>query len=115
MKTVEERFGLDGRVAVVTGASAGLGVAFSKGLAGAGARVVLAARRLEPLKSLESELAAAGKESLAVACDVSKEEEVDQMVAAAMEKFNRSIFLSIMPVSPIKTLSRKNRLMILGG
>ena len=74
---------------MVTGASSGLGIAFAKGLAGAGASVVIAARRLERLKDLEKELTAEGKNVLAVGCDVSKEEDVDKMVAAVMERFGR--------------------------
>jgi NAD(P)-dependent dehydrogenase (short-subunit alcohol dehydrogenase family) len=46
--SVMNRFRLDGKVAVVTGASSGLGVAFAKALAEAGADVVLGARRVEP-------------------------------------------------------------------
>jgi NAD(P)-dependent dehydrogenase (short-subunit alcohol dehydrogenase family) len=45
--TLLDRFRLDGKVAVVTGASSGLGVAFAEGLAGAGADVVICARRAE--------------------------------------------------------------------
>ncbi len=89
MKTVEDLFGLNERVAVITGASAGLGVTFAKGLAAAGAKVVIAARRKELLLELESELISDGKEALAVECDVSKEEDVDRMVAATMDKFGR--------------------------
>ena len=53
-----ERFRLDGRVAIVTGASSGLGARFARVLAGAGASVVVAARRAERLEALAGELAA---------------------------------------------------------
>jgi len=56
MSTVEELFGLRGRVAVVTGASAGLGVEFADALAGAGADVALLARRRERLEEVAAEL-----------------------------------------------------------
>ncbi|MFM8382424.1 MAG: SDR family NAD(P)-dependent oxidoreductase, partial [Actinomycetota bacterium] len=49
-------FRLDGRVAIVTGASSGLGVHFARTLHAAGARVVLAARRIDRLSALEAEL-----------------------------------------------------------
>jgi gluconate 5-dehydrogenase len=56
MSTVEELFALHGRVAVVTGASAGLGVEFADALAGAGADVALLARRRERLEEVAAEL-----------------------------------------------------------
>jgi NAD(P)-dependent dehydrogenase (short-subunit alcohol dehydrogenase family) len=74
-------------VAVVTGASAGMGVTFGRALAAAGARVVLAARRKERLEALAAEIAAAGGEALAVACDVAREDEVDALVAATLGRF----------------------------
>ena len=61
-------FRLDGRVAIVTGASSGLGARFARVLDAAGARVVLAARRRERLENLASELADAEP----VACDLSQ-------------------------------------------
>ena len=57
MNTAGAPFGIDGRVAVVTGASSGLGVALATGLADAGARIVLAARREDRLDLLEKQLA----------------------------------------------------------
>jgi len=87
------RFRLDGRVAVVTGASSGLGVVFARGLAGAGAQVVLAARRKAQLEALAAELAAQGASALAVPCDVSAEQEVDGLVAATLQRFGRADIL----------------------
>jgi NAD(P)-dependent dehydrogenase (short-subunit alcohol dehydrogenase family) len=80
-------FRIDGRVVVVTGASSGIGAALARGLAGAGARVVLAARRLERLEKLTAELEAAGAETHAVACDVAEESDVDRLVAATLDRF----------------------------
>jgi len=81
-------FGLEGRVALVTGASAGLGVHLARGLAGAGARVVLAARRVANLERLAAELESGGSEVLAVGCDVSRQGDVDRLVAATLERFD---------------------------
>jgi NAD(P)-dependent dehydrogenase (short-subunit alcohol dehydrogenase family) len=68
--TLEHSFGLGGRVAVVTGASGAIGSALARGLAGAGARVALLARRSEPLESLARELGAVAPGVLACPVDV---------------------------------------------
>jgi len=85
----EELFRLDGRVAVVTGASAGLGVELARGLARAGASVVLAARRAERLAELAAELEGEGARALAVPCDLTEEADVDRLCAATVEAFGR--------------------------
>ena len=84
-----EAFELHGRIAVVTGASSGLGATFARSLAAAGASVVVAARRLDRLESLASEIEAAGRDALAVACDVTSEADVDGLVAATLERFGK--------------------------
>lgn len=84
-----ESFRLDGRVAVVTGASSGLGVAFARALSGAGAHVVLAARRKERLQALADELAGAGGRALAVQCDVTKDEQVDALIEETVGSFGQ--------------------------
>jgi len=81
-------FCIEGRVAVVTGASAGLGVALARGLAGAGARLVLAARRGDRLDALASELAAGGTDVLAVPCDVADAGAIDALVAETLARFD---------------------------
>ena len=63
-------FDMSGQVALVTGASSGFGVHFSKILAARGASVVVAARRLDRLQALVGEIEAGGGEALAVAMDV---------------------------------------------
>lgn len=84
---VSKLFDLTGRVAVVTGASSGLGVTFAEGLAAAGASVVLAARRTDRIEALKKKLEGSGARALAVECDVSKEASVDALVRATVEKF----------------------------
>ncbi len=68
--SIYDRFDLSGRVALVTGASSGLGRHFARTLAGAGARVVLAARRLDKLAEAVAEIASAGHDAQALALDV---------------------------------------------
>jgi NAD(P)-dependent dehydrogenase (short-subunit alcohol dehydrogenase family) len=67
---MDRRFDLGGKVALVTGASSGLGVHFARTLAAAGASVAIAARRVERLASLQAELQASGAKTHAVALDV---------------------------------------------
>ena len=67
---MSKRFDLSGKVALVTGASSGLGVHFARTLASAGASVVIAARRADRLASLQAELHKAGNKAAAVELDV---------------------------------------------
>ena len=76
-------FGLAGQVALVTGASSGIGRHFAALLAAAGAKVALAARRVDRLAELAREIAAAGGQSLPIACDVTRSDNVAAAVAAA--------------------------------
>ena len=78
---------LEGRVAVVTGASSGIGEACAVAFAAKGAKVVLAARRAERLASLVDRIEGAGGEALAVATDVTDEAAVDDLFARAVARF----------------------------
>lgn len=80
MAGVADRFSLDGRVAVVTGASSGLGDATARALADAGARVALAARRVDRLESLAGEIG-----GLALPCDLLDIEAVRGLVPAVVD------------------------------
>lgn len=82
-------FDLTGKVALVTGASSGMGRATALSLATQGAKVVVAARRLDKLQSLVAEIKNHGKDALAVQMDVTKKSEVDAAVAAAVAAFGR--------------------------
>ena len=74
---------LSGRVALVTGASSGLGQQFAKTLAKAGAGVVLAGRRIERLKTLRAEIEAEGGDAHVVALDVTDHDSIKSAVAHA--------------------------------
>jgi NAD(P)-dependent dehydrogenase (short-subunit alcohol dehydrogenase family) len=87
--TVSDRFRLDGRVVVITGASSGLGVAFAGACAQAGADVVVAARRADRLESTLALIMEAGREGLAVTADVSRQADCTAIIAATMERFGR--------------------------
>lgn len=84
-----DMFRLDGKVAIVTGASSGIGVAFAQSLAEAGADVVLGARRVEKLADTAKLVEGAGKKALSVATDVADPDQCQALVDAAMAKFGR--------------------------
>lgn len=80
---------LTGRIAIVTGASSGLGRAFAKALAENGAKVAALARRQAKLDELKAEIEAAGGECLPVVCDVTKEGDVVDAVRRTVEHFGK--------------------------
>ena len=79
------RFRIDGRVAIVTGASSGLGVRFAEVLDSAGARLVIVARRAERLHALAARL----RDPLVVAADVTRPADVEALTAATIERFGQ--------------------------
>ncbi len=96
---------LRGRVAVVTGASAGIGEAIAEALATEGAAVVVAARRTDRLEALVARVEEAGGSALAVETDVAELDQVRSLAEAALAAHGRIDILvanaGVMPVSPI--------------
>ncbi|MBQ9316283.1 MAG: SDR family oxidoreductase [Atopobiaceae bacterium] len=83
-------FDLSGRVAIVTGASGGLGVQMAKALASQGASIVVCARRLEKCQEVADEIASEfGVETLATRCDITDTDNVEAMVDEVLAKFGR--------------------------
>ena len=82
-------FRLDGQVALVSGASRGIGRAIALGLADAGASVAVAARSADALAAVAEEIEGRGGESLPLPTDVRERAEVDAMVARTVERFGR--------------------------
>lgn len=84
---VIDRFRLDGRVAIITGASSGLGVGFAETLAEAGADLVLGARRIERLEETAAMVRSLGRRAIAVQTDVADPEQCSALVAAGVAEF----------------------------
>lgn len=82
-------FDLTGKVAIVTGASSGLGVQFARALAKQGADLAIVARRYEKLEELRKEIEGMGRKCLPVKCDVVKENEVEAAVAEVIKEFGK--------------------------
>jgi len=82
-------FDLSGRVAVVTGGATGIGLGCSRGLAGAGATVVIAGRRLDKAKEAAAAIVQAGGKADAVALDVTKKAEIDRVFPEIAAKHGR--------------------------
>ena len=82
-------FDLSGKVAVVTGASRGLGQYFGRALARAGADLVITSRRLEALREFQQEIEALGRRALPLQLDVGDYESIQQMVEAAYAHYGK--------------------------
>jgi len=96
------------KVVVITGASSGLGEATARHLCGLGATVVLGARRADRITALAEELNHAGGKALAQVTDVTKAEQVERLVAAAVDTYGHvDVMLNnagLMPSSPLERL-----------
>jgi short-subunit dehydrogenase len=98
---------VQGRVVLITGSSRGLGFALAQEFARLGARLVICARDAAQLETARAELAQSGAEVLAVSCDVSARDQVEQMVRQANERFGRIDILinnaGIITVGPLES------------
>jgi NAD(P)-dependent dehydrogenase (short-subunit alcohol dehydrogenase family) len=89
MGSILDSFSLDGKVAIVTGASSGLGVAFAVGLADAGADIAICARRVDKLEETKAKVIERGRRCIAVQADVSDPDDCERVVAATVEQLGK--------------------------
>jgi NAD(P)-dependent dehydrogenase (short-subunit alcohol dehydrogenase family) len=89
MARLLDSFSLDGKVAIVTGASSGLGVAFASGLAEAGADIAICARRVEKLEETKAQVEALGRRCLSVRADVANSEDCNRVVDETVEQLGK--------------------------
>ena len=85
---VRSLFDLDGRVAIVTGGSSGLGERFARVLHAAGASVMAAARRVDRLEALLASVGDTGRFAI-TACDVSKDDDCERLLGETLDRFGR--------------------------
>lgn len=99
---------ITGKVIVITGASSGMGEATARELAAKGARVVLGARRADRLETIVRDITEAGGQATAVATDVTRLEQVQNLVYTANETYGRVDVIfnnaGLMPLSPLESL-----------
>jgi len=101
---VKDLFSLEGKVAIVTGGSRGIGKAIAKGFAEAGADIVIAARSEAEIKKTVKEIeSGSGRRVIGVKADVIEEEQILAMVARTMKEFGRvNILVNVAGVATVK-------------
>jgi len=102
---------LDGQVAIVTGASSGIGSATAESLASRGASVVLAARREDDLEAVAGRIEDGDGEALVVPTDITNDDDIDDLVEATLDEYGRIDILvnnaGVMPLAHIAEADRE--------
>jgi len=96
-------FSLEGKVALVTGSSKGIGKAIIEQMANAGAKVVVSSRKADACEAVRAEFAARGQEAIAVPCNVGQKEELKKLVDTVTAKWGRIDILVCNAATNIRT------------
>jgi len=87
MKSIKQKFDLSGKVAIVTGASKGIGESIAQGLAEYGAKVVVSSRNQEAVDKVAEDMNSKGYTALGIACNVGNEEQRNNLISQTVEAF----------------------------
>ena len=99
---IKEQFSLEGKVAIITGSSKGIGKAIAKGLAENGARVVISSRSQEACDSVVTEFKKEGLNAIGISCHVGKEDQRKQLIAQTITAFGRiDILVNNAAINPV--------------
>ena len=86
---IKEKFNLNNKVAIITGASKGIGESMARGLAEFGANVVISSRKLDAVEKVASQFNSEGLSAIGLECHVAKEDQQKELIRKVMEKYGR--------------------------
>ena len=102
MTLISKQFNLEGKVAIVTGSSKGIGKAIAKGLAENGAQVVISSRSQEACDAVANEFRAAGLKAIGIACHIGKADQRENLVTQTIGAFGRiDILVNNAAINPV--------------
>ncbi len=102
MSTIKEAFNLEGKVAIITGSSKGIGKAIAKGLAEHGAKVVISSRSQEAVDEVVAEFKAIGLEAVGIACHIGKHEQRENLIQKVITHYGKiDILVNNAAINPI--------------